>query len=85
MKIINHNYIFNKKDCIAYIIFFTFATMKKSQNKRNYSSNKNRNTMSFLRMLKRFYSIKGNFSFDIFQYFKADNEKLQIIYANIRV
>jgi hypothetical protein len=59
--------------------------MKKSQNKRNYSSNKNRNTMSFLRMLKRFYSIKGNFSFDIFQYLKADNEKLQIIYANIRV
>jgi hypothetical protein len=41
--------------------------------------------MSFLRMLKRFYSIKGNFSFDIFQYLKADNEKLQIIYANIRV
>ena len=41
--------------------------------------------MSFLRILKRFYSIKGNFSFDVFQYFKADNEKLQIIYANIRV
>ena len=41
--------------------------------------------MSFLRMLKRFYSIKGNFSFDIFQFLKADHEKLQIIYANIRV
>jgi hypothetical protein len=59
--------------------------MKKSQKKRNYSSNKNRNNKSFLRMLKRFYSIKGNFSFDIFQYLKADHEKLQIIYANIRV
>jgi hypothetical protein len=59
--------------------------MKKSQNKINYSSNKNRNHRSFLRMLKRFYSIKGNFSFDVFQYLKADNEKLQIIYANIRV
>jgi hypothetical protein len=59
--------------------------MKKSQNKRNHNSNKNRNNMSFLRMLKRFYSIKGNFSFDIFQYLKADHEKLQIIYANIRV
>lgn len=59
--------------------------MKKSQNKRNYSSKKNRNNMSFLRILKRFYSIKGNFSFDVFQYLKSDNEKLQIIYANIRV
>jgi hypothetical protein len=36
-------------------------------------------------MLKRFYGIKGNFSFDLFQYFKADYEELQIIYANIRV
>nr|WP_314897936.1 hypothetical protein [uncultured Flavobacterium sp.] len=59
--------------------------MKKSQNKRNYSSKKNQNNMSFLRILKRFYSIKGNFSFDVFQYLKSDNEKLQIIYANIRV
>ncbi|MFV7236738.1 hypothetical protein [Flavobacterium gawalongense] len=59
--------------------------MKKSQNKRNYSSKKNQNNMSFLRILKRFYSIKGNFSFDVFQYLKADQEKLQIIYANIRV
>ncbi|MFV8340403.1 hypothetical protein ACNQGL_14140 [Flavobacterium sp. LB3P21] len=59
--------------------------MKKSQNKRNYSSNKTRNNMSFLRILNRFYSIKGNFSFDIFQYMKAENEKLQIVYANIRV
>ncbi|WP_282718236.1 hypothetical protein [Flavobacterium algoritolerans] len=59
--------------------------MKKSQNKPNYSSNKTRNNISFLRILKRFYSIKGNFSFDIFQYMKAENEKLQIVYANIRV
>jgi hypothetical protein len=41
--------------------------------------------MSFLRILKRFYCIMGNFSFDIFQYMKAENEKLQIVYANIRV
>ena len=59
--------------------------MKKNQKQVNYSSNKNQNNRSFLRMLKRFYGIKGNFSFDIFQYLKADNEKLQIIYANIRV
>ncbi|MFV8360837.1 hypothetical protein [Flavobacterium sp. LS1P3] len=59
--------------------------MKKSQNKQNYSSDKTRNNISFLRILKRFYSIKGNFSFDVFQYMKAENEKLQIVYANIRV
>ncbi|OAB26419.1 hypothetical protein FBFR_12945 [Flavobacterium fryxellicola] len=59
--------------------------MKKSQNKQNYSSNKTQKKMSFLKILKRFYSIKGNFSFDVFQYLKADHEKLQIIYANIRV
>ncbi len=59
--------------------------MKNNQNKPNYNSNRNRRKMSFLRMLKRFYAIKGNFSFDVFQYMKADHEKLQIIYANIRV
>jgi hypothetical protein len=59
--------------------------MKKSQNKQNYSSNKTQKKMSFLKILKRFYSIKGNFSFDVFQYLKADHEKLQIVYANIRV
>jgi hypothetical protein len=59
--------------------------MKKGQNKPNYSSTKTRKNMSFLRILKRFYSIKGNFSFDVFQYMKAENEKLQIVYANIRV
>lgn len=68
-----------------FILFFTFAPMKKCQNKRSYSSSKTRKKISFLRILKRFYSIKGNFSFDIFQYLKADHEKLQIIYANIRV
>lgn len=59
--------------------------MKKSQNKQNYSSNKTQKKMSFLKILKRFYSIKGNFSFEVFQYLKADHEKLQIVYANIRV
>lgn len=59
--------------------------MKKNQNQRNYSSIKNENKRSFSRLLKRFYTIKDTFSFDIFQYLKADHEKLQIIYANIRV
>ncbi len=59
--------------------------MKKSQNKRTYDTSKIRNNMSFLRILRRFNCIKGNFDFDIFQYLKADHEKLQIVYANIRV
>ena len=83
--IINLNHFLIKKDCITYILSFTFAAMKNNQSQRNYSSNENRNNRSFLRLLRRFYSIKGNFSFDLFQYLKMDPEKLQIIYANIRV
>jgi hypothetical protein len=59
--------------------------MKKNQNQRNYSSTKNENNSSFQRILKHFYGIEETFSFDIFQYLKADNEKLQIVFANIRV
>lgn len=59
--------------------------MKKNQNQRNYSSIKNKNNKSFLRILRRFYAVKETFVFDLFQYLKADHEKLQIIYANIRV
>lgn len=59
--------------------------MKKNQNQKNYSSVKNENNSSFLRILKRFYVIKDTFSFDVFPYFKAENEKLQIVFANIRV
>lgn len=59
--------------------------MKKNQNQRNNSFIKNDNNIAFSRILKRLYNAKGTFSFDIFQYLKADPEKLQIIYANIRV
>ncbi|NDP26979.1 MAG: hypothetical protein GZ087_06070 [Flavobacterium sp.] len=59
--------------------------MKKSQNKRNYSSIKNENSSSFLRLLRRVFTIKDTFSFDIFSYWKAENEKLQIVFENIRV
>jgi hypothetical protein len=59
--------------------------MKKSQNTRNFSSTKNENSSSFLRILKRFFAIKDTFSFDIFPYLKAENEKLQIVFENIRV
>ena len=59
--------------------------MNKNQNNKNFTAKRNINNKSFLSLLKRFYGIIGNFSFDIFQYLKAENEKLQIIYANIRV
>jgi hypothetical protein len=59
--------------------------MKKSQNKQHYSSLKNENSSSFLRLLRRFFTIKDTFSFDIFPYLKAENEKLQIVFENIRV
>ena len=59
--------------------------MKNNQNQRNYSSIKNENNSSFQRILKRFYAIKDAFSFDVFSFLKAENEKLQIVFANIRV
>ena len=59
--------------------------MKKDQRQRNHNSNQNVNNISFLRILKRFNLIFGQFNFDIFQYLEVENEKLQIIYANIRV
>ncbi|WP_100430768.1 hypothetical protein [Flavobacterium sp. 1] len=59
--------------------------MNNNQNTKNFSTKRNRNNRAFLSILKRFYGIKGNFSFDVFQYFKADYDELQIIYANIRV
>lgn len=59
--------------------------MKKNQNKEQNNFITNENNNSFARMLKRFYNAKETFSFDIFQYLKASPEKLQIIYANIRV
>ncbi|HQK38687.1 MAG TPA: hypothetical protein PLO52_01065 [Flavobacterium alvei] len=59
--------------------------MKKSQNTRNYSALKNEKRSSFLRILMRFFAVKDSFSFDIFPYLKAENEKLQIVFENIRV
>jgi len=59
--------------------------MNENKNTKIFSRKRNRNNRAFWSLLKRFYGIKGNFSFDVFQYFKADYDELQIIYANIRV
>jgi hypothetical protein len=85
LRITNLRIFLIKNDCFTSILFFTFVPMNNNQNTKKFSSKRNRNNRSFLSLLKRFYGIKGNFSFDVFQYFKADYDKLQIIYANIRV
>lgn len=59
--------------------------MKKDQKQRNYNSNQDVNNTSFQRILKRFNCVVSHFNFDIFQFLNVENEKLQIIYANIRV
>jgi hypothetical protein len=59
--------------------------MKKNQNTGNNRAIKNENRSSFLKVLRRFFTFKATFSFDIFPYLKAENEKLQIVFANIRV
>ena len=59
--------------------------MKKNQNTMYFKLNNCSADRALVRMWKRLIGIKGSFIFDIFQYLKAVNEKLQIVYANIRV
>lgn len=59
--------------------------MKKNQKQTNYNSVKNENNCSYLRLLERCIGIIVRFNFDKIQFLGSQNEKLQIIYANIRV
>lgn len=59
--------------------------MRKNKNTEYYNSSKTLRNGSFLRILRCFYTIKDTFSFDVFTFLKAENEKLQIVFANIRV
>jgi len=59
--------------------------MRKNKNTNNYNSFKTGHSSSFLRLFRRFYMVKDTFSFDVFTFLKAENEKLQIVFANIRV
>lgn len=59
--------------------------MKTTQNTTYFNQESNSSSQSFFGFCKSVFTIKGNFSFDIFQFLKAENEKLQIVYANIRV
>jgi|JI6StandDraft_1071083.scaffolds.fasta_scaffold123277_2 hypothetical protein len=44
-----------------------------------------KNQKSFFRFLKHVFTVNGTSFLDVFQYSNQYNEKLQIIYANIRV
>ena len=59
--------------------------MKKNHKQTNYNSVKNENNSSYLRLLERCIGIIVRFNFDKIQFSGSQNEKLQIIYANIRV
>ena len=58
--------------------------MNKNQNTETHSATRSE-TKSFRRFLQHLLAVKGILSFDIFQYSNTYNEKLPIIYANIRV
>ncbi|KQX00591.1 hypothetical protein [Flavobacterium sp. Root420] len=59
--------------------------MKTNKKQIHFSSYRNRLNSSLLRMLNRFYNSKSPFGFDVFLDSKAEHEKLEIVFANIRV
>jgi hypothetical protein len=59
--------------------------MKTNQHTTYLKRDCNNSCQSFFGISKSVFAIKENFSFDVFQFLKAENEKLQIVYANIRV
>ncbi|THD30830.1 MAG: hypothetical protein DI588_14355 [Flavobacterium johnsoniae] len=59
--------------------------MKKSQNANSFSSVVAENKATFQYFLKGSFGVKSIHNFDIFQYSNMYQEKLPIIYANIRV
>ncbi|MFY0481579.1 hypothetical protein ACI6PS_03160 [Flavobacterium sp. PLA-1-15] len=59
--------------------------MNKTSNTGNYSFESNENNKSFIRLLKQFFAGNGVINPDTCSHFNNYNEKLPIIYANIRV
>ncbi|MBC7440334.1 MAG: hypothetical protein H7250_10170 [Flavobacterium sp.] len=59
--------------------------MKKSQNTFKNPFVRNKNNHSFVRILNSIFVANGILSFDLFHFGYTFNEKLLIIYANIRV
>ena len=59
--------------------------MKTKQHHAYFNRDNNNSCEFFFALCNSVFSIKGNFSFAVFQFLKTENEKLQIKYANIRV
>jgi hypothetical protein len=59
--------------------------MKRNNKRAAFSPPENQNNKSLLRIMKRFNALKDNFDFSLFHFLNTEHEKLQIIYANIRV
>jgi hypothetical protein len=59
--------------------------MKKNQNTISSHGTNCSKIHTFLRMWNYMNPFDGKYCYDIFQYLKVENEKLQIVYANIRV
>lgn len=59
--------------------------MNKNQNKRGRSLFEGGNSHSYLTLWKKIFAVKNIHVFDFFQQSSSTRDKLQIIYANIRV
>jgi hypothetical protein len=59
--------------------------VKKTGNNATYYFKSIENSASALRIARAIFAVKENFTSVIFRLLKAQNEKLEIIYANIRV
>jgi uncharacterized protein YutD len=59
--------------------------MNKKQNTSNASFTKNETNKAFKALLNRYFTINGLMNFDKLRHSIIYDDKLQIIYANIRV
>jgi hypothetical protein len=59
--------------------------MIKKQNSTHFSFSKNETYMAFQALLNRYFVLGGLLSFEQLRHSIINDEKLQIIYANIRV
>ena len=85
MKIINRSDFFYDYSCFTQILFFTFALMKKSTNASTYSIYSQESTNNFLTFTTHFLIQKNDFNTLQSLVIILFQEKLPIIYANIRV
>lgn len=71
--------------CIWVRLFFTFASMKNKQNKKDFTAESNSVHWAFQRLVKNFVSKENTLNSDCTAHAALFHEKLQIVFANIRV